>query len=218
MNLIYRLLLEFRLFRKLDHLWYVHRLKLRWRRTYSEATPINGVANLFISGCDQSCRLELAASFVRVWSAIPIESKRVLEQSWEHLQRRWDNRNTAISLHLPVVLALSEYRATYAGDLGSLIGLASISALRNGIEVSPDADMAFFARLFLPIWNSPEDCSAEELDLGTARSIASYLLWLNSPAPKGIPIGKFHSLHDDTDELIKKWGFVTLLQTEQANL
>jgi len=157
------------------------------------------------------------ASFIRVWNNVPIESKYVLEQSWQHLQRRWDGRNTSIPLRLPVILILPEHRSKYSGDLGALIALASISGLGDGVEVSPDADMAYFARLFLPVWNSPDDCSANELDLGIARSIASYLLWLNSPTPKGIPMGKFHSLHDDTDELVKKWGFVTLLETEQNN-
>jgi hypothetical protein len=216
MRLIYRLLQKIRLFRKLDRLWYIYRFKRRWRRVYREATRIDGISNLFISVCEIECRPKFAASFKRVWNRMPAESKETLQQHWHRLQRRWDGRNTGIPLHLPVVGVFEI--SSLSPDLGAMLAFASIGGFLSGIEISLDSDAMFFASIFIPIWESPKDCSDEELDIALARRLASYLLWLRNPGPKrGVNINFIYLWHDDTDELVKKWGFVKLFEREHNN-
>src|SRR5687767_12586422 len=129
--------------RRLIHSYHRYRFRRKWKRVFQSATKIERVDGLYLSICRDEARQRVLASVERTWSRFPVSIQREMQQQWKVLQRRWDQREVGIPLHLPVFGVFRDC-FEYAADKGSFIGSAIVASLRSGFTDSPDSQIKLF--------------------------------------------------------------------------
>ena len=175
----------------------------RWKGIYETADRLPMVDGLFLSICDVAARTRVIASVNRTWPRIPATIQNELVRNWKVLQRRWDQRQVGIVLHLPIFGVFDDC-FEYAADHGTLIGSAWRASAWNGFADSGDSLYRMFDLLYLPVWSSDLRVPDEFLDLKIARRFASYHLCAkNGTRASSLLCG----CAEGTDELMREWGF-----------
>ncbi len=182
--------------------------KQRWKRVYREASPVDGVPNLYLSICLAPKRESVGRVSARVWGRLPESARDSLLIHWKKLQQSWDRRQTGIPLHIPIYGVFDSGLVT-APDFGDLIGRALKARQWNNHTDSGDGLMKLFAGIFLPLYES--QTNEADVELHVARRFANYFLWKNEQGKQSNFVLYYH---DDTDELLTKWGFQAELARE----
>jgi hypothetical protein len=125
-----------------------------------------------------------------------------MQEQWKVLQRRWDQREVGVPLHLPVFGVFRDC-FEYATDHGIFIGSAIVASPRSGFTNSPDSTIELFDAMFLSVWTSHVDLPDELLDVQIAKRLASYYLCVKERTKASSLLG---GCHDGTDALVTDWG------------